>query len=55
MISTAYEYMIGVEDWQFESWNTNVSDDVKKFYLNYPTLHHWRYDVTHKLFSDGNN
>ena len=27
--------MIGVEDWQFESWNTNVSDDVKKFYLNY--------------------
>lgn len=34
-VSTAYEYMIGVEDWQFESWNTNVSDDVKKFYLNY--------------------
>ncbi|MFH3663710.1 DUF2235 domain-containing protein, partial [Acinetobacter baumannii] len=21
-VSTAYEYMIGVEDWQFESWNT---------------------------------
>lgn len=34
-VSTAYEYMIGVEDWQFESWNTNVSDDIKKFYLNY--------------------
>lgn len=34
-VSTAYEYMISIEDWQFESWNKDVNDDIKKFYLNY--------------------
>ncbi|MDV4265321.1 T6SS phospholipase effector Tle1-like catalytic domain-containing protein [Acinetobacter seifertii] len=34
-VSTAYEYMISIEDWQFESWNKDVSDDIKQFYLNY--------------------
>ena len=34
-VSKAYEFLLGVDDWEFESWESKVSEDITDFYQNY--------------------
>ena len=34
-MSKAYEFTIGVDDWEFESWETVADQDVQDFYQNF--------------------
>ena len=34
-VSKAYEFTIGVDDWEFESWETVADQDVQDFYQNF--------------------
>ena len=34
-VSEAYEFLLGVDDWEFESWESKVSEDITDFYQNY--------------------
>ena len=34
-ISKAYEFFLGVDEWEFSSWNNNATQDVVDFYQSY--------------------
>ncbi|WP_151715902.1 DUF2235 domain-containing protein [Acinetobacter sp. TUM15071] len=34
-VSKAYEYYLGVEDWQFKSWSNGSTPEIMDFYQNY--------------------
>ena len=34
-VSKAYEFFLGIDDWEFTSWESNVSKDIVDFYQGY--------------------
>lgn len=34
-VSKAYEFFLGIDDWEFTSWESNVSKDIVDFYQSY--------------------